>query len=271
MKIVVFDLDETLGYFTQLGIVWDVLQVIVGHGNCGARDFYALVDLFPECLRPNLWSILAYVDAKKKAGVCEKIMVYTNNHGPKSWAQLLVKYLDTKIGSALFDQVIAAFKVQGKIIELERTTHDKTHADLIRCTKLPDTAEICYLDDTYYPHMVHPDIYYIHVKPYQYEFSFSEMLRRIQRHHPRAEEWNVDTDAFATGWWRELARFAYRPQPVNEDELAVDRAIGHQIIQHLRTFFQDILFASHVSHKTAKRRQRRGHKTMKRRAQDLDT
>ena len=26
MKIVVFDLDETLGYFTELGIFWDCLK-----------------------------------------------------------------------------------------------------------------------------------------------------------------------------------------------------------------------------------------------------
>ena len=33
MKIVVFDLDETLGYFTQYGIFWDSLAHYVKNKN----------------------------------------------------------------------------------------------------------------------------------------------------------------------------------------------------------------------------------------------
>jgi hypothetical protein len=93
-------------------------------------------------------------------------MIYTNNTGPKEWARNIINYFEKKINYKLIDQIIAAFKINGKQIEMCRTTHDKTHKDLIRCTKIPDNAEICYLDDVYYPEMSHKNVYYINIKPY---------------------------------------------------------------------------------------------------------
>ena len=64
MKIVVFDLDETLGYFTQFGIFWDSLinyiKNIKNTNTLQQQDFDATFDLFPEYLRPNILKILTY-------------------------------------------------------------------------------------------------------------------------------------------------------------------------------------------------------------------
>ena len=54
---------------------------------------------------------------KRKKGRCSKIMIYTNNQGPKSWAQQISAYFDYKLGVKIFDKIIAAFKVKGKIVE----------------------------------------------------------------------------------------------------------------------------------------------------------
>jgi hypothetical protein len=95
-------------------------------------------------------------------------MIYTNNTGPHSWANHIIKYFEGKTDGKIIDQIIAAFRINGKNVEICRTTHDKTHQDLIRCTKIPPNAEICYLDDTFYPEMANDNIYYINVKPYYY-------------------------------------------------------------------------------------------------------
>ena len=57
LKIVVFDLDETIGYFTELGIFWEALEKFYGH-NLFDDNFFELMDIFPEYLRPNIIKIL---------------------------------------------------------------------------------------------------------------------------------------------------------------------------------------------------------------------
>ena len=138
MKIVVFDLDETLGYFTEMGIFWDCLKKYLSHGNnttpLTQTDFNEVLDLFPEFLRPNIINILIYLKKKKESNCCHKMMIYTNNNGPREWAHYIMSYFESKIKYKLVDQVIAAFKINGKQVEICRTTYNKTHKDLIRCT-----------------------------------------------------------------------------------------------------------------------------------------
>ena len=105
-------------------------------------------------------------------------MIYTNNNGSPEWAHHIISYFESKIKYKLIDQLIAAFKINGKQVEICRTTYDKTHNDFIKCTKIPSNTEICFLDDTFYPGMSNEFIYYINVKPYYYTLSFNEMAER---------------------------------------------------------------------------------------------
>ena len=113
MKIVVFDLDETLGYFTEFGIFWDSLAYYL---KCKDKytltqdDFNDILDLYPEFLRPNIVNILTYLKEQKKTNCCHKMMIYTNNNGPPEWAHHIISYFEKKINYKLIDQIIAAFK-----------------------------------------------------------------------------------------------------------------------------------------------------------------
>jgi hypothetical protein len=107
-------------------------------------------------------------------------MIYTNNTGPKEWANHILRYFESKINFKLIDQIIAAFKVNGQQVEICRTTHNKTHNDFIKCTKLPESAEICFLDDTFYPEMTNDNIYYINVKPYYYDLELEYMIKTFK-------------------------------------------------------------------------------------------
>ena len=60
-KIVVFDLDETLGHFGQLSMLWFNIQDET-NVKLTEPDFYRLMDLYPEVLRPNIIKILKYLD-----------------------------------------------------------------------------------------------------------------------------------------------------------------------------------------------------------------
>lgn len=75
-KIVVFDVDETLGYFTQMGIFWDALNVyyknqehdenIVKSQQTQQDLFNTLIDIYPEFLRVNILAIVNYLKRKKE-------------------------------------------------------------------------------------------------------------------------------------------------------------------------------------------------------------
>jgi hypothetical protein len=61
MKIVVFDLDETLGYFTDLGMFLDCLSKTLYNREIIQDEFNQILDLYPEFIRPNIIAILNYL------------------------------------------------------------------------------------------------------------------------------------------------------------------------------------------------------------------
>lgn len=71
-KIIVFDLDETLGYFTELNILWNILKDYAKTQSLNVSSifnqnyFNKLLDLYPEFMRKSIYSILHYVKYKKR-------------------------------------------------------------------------------------------------------------------------------------------------------------------------------------------------------------
>jgi hypothetical protein len=245
MKIVVFDLDETLGCFTQFGIFWDSLQkflIFNQNYKLSQNDFNETLDLFPKFLRPNILQILQYLKHKKKTNCCRKLMIYTNNTGPKEWAQHIKDYFESKIHYKLIDQIIAAFKINGQRVELCRTSYEKKHHDLIRCSKLPIDSEICFLDDTFYPHMSNEKIYYINLKPYYYDYDFDDMITIFKKSNiGKALLKNVtDTESkFQNVMKEHINQYNYKYIKKTEEEYDIDVILGKYILTHLQTFFND--------------------------------
>lgn len=260
MKIVVFDLDETLGYFTQYGIFWDSLVNYVKSTDKPPMDqilFNYILDLYPEFLRPNIINILTYLKNKKKTKCCHKMMIYTNNTGPREWAQNIIAYFEAKIRFKLVDQIIAAFKINGKQIEICRTTQNKTHNDLIRCTKIPPDAEICFMDDSFYPDMTNDKIYYINIKPYYYDLDFKEMLVRFKRSKTGMEIIQNDPH-FDRLMMEQINLYKYVVIEKEKKEYEVDKILGKHIISHLHTFF-----SRSSKNKTCKNRGHKKNRTVK--------
>ena len=240
MKIVVFDLDETLGYFTQYGIFWDSLANYLKVKNkpkLTQKDFDSILDLYPEFLRPNIINILIYLKSKKKTNCCHKMMIYTNNTGPREWARNIVSYFEKKINFKLIDQIIAAFKINGKRVEICRTTQNKTHKDFIKCTKIPVDAEICFMDDYFYPEMTHDNIYYINIKPYMYDLKFEYMIKTFLDSDIGKNIVGEDHKDFEEIMMEHINLFNYNVLAKDEKEYDVDKILGKHIITHLQNFF----------------------------------
>jgi len=241
MKIVVFDLDETLGCFTQFGIFWDCLQQFLykkENKKLTQKDFNETLDLFPEFIRPNVINILQYLKNKKKTNCCHKLMIYTNNNGAKEWAHQIKNYFETKINYKLIDQIIAAFKINGSQVEMCRTTYDKTHHDLIRCTKIPIDAEICFIDDTFHPKMANDNIYYINLKPYYYDLPFDHMVDKFNKSNIGIKILKVNTD-FEDFMKKEIKKYNYDYIQKTKEEYEIDKILGKHVLSHLQIFFND--------------------------------
>jgi len=239
-KIVVFDLDETLGYFMELGMFWDALKEYIKYQkinqNIDQDLFNNILDLYPEFLRPNIVEILNYLKKKKENNHCNKLLIYTNNQGPKEWANYIIKYFEKKLNYQLFDQIIAAFKVQGKQVELCRTTHMKTHADLIKCTKISNETQICFIDDVYHPHMKNDKIYYINVKPYTHDLDFNDMIHRFLKSGILIhDKQNTICDTFILQF---MKKYNYIYIKKTNESQQIDKIISKKILHHVHDFFK---------------------------------
>lgn len=236
-KIVVFDLDETLGYYVVFGMFWDALKKYIKTQNISVeieQSFNKVLDLYPEFFRPNIINILNFLKQKKHVKHCHKLMIYTNNQGPDEWAQQIQAYFETKLNYKLFDQIIKAFKIRGKHVELCRTSHMKNHKDLINCTKIPETTEICFLDDVFHPGMVDDRIYYINVKPYVHDLPFEVMIDRFI--NSGILEGLVETD-FKPQMLDYMKRYHHEYVEKTPEAQNVDKILSKKIMQHLHIFF----------------------------------
>jgi hypothetical protein len=271
MKIVVFDLDETLGYFVEFGIFWDCLNRFLLQNNypfpLSQKDFNETLDLFPEFLRPNIINILLYLKNKKNSDKCDKLMIYTNNQGQPSWTNQLKKYFETKINYALFDQIIAAFKINGKRIEICRTSHDKSYHDFIKCTKLPLHAEICFIDDNYFPDMHNKNVYYINLKPYIHDLDFDSMISTFLNSAIGKEiilnvnkNINVEKEDFEKFMKKEFKLYNYTLIKKKPDEHHIDTIISKQILIHLEEFFEQTSCKKTKTRKNALKKRNKTHR-----------
>ena len=174
--VFVFDLDKTLGYFTQVAVFIEGVEHYLGR-KLKKNEIYKIFDLYPEMFRPDMMNILKYLKQLKHKLKCVKVLIYTNNVGPKSWVHTIKNYIEKKLKYKLFDRTIAAWKVSGKIYEKCRTSHEKKYTDLLYCGKLKKTDKICFLDDMKHPHMINNNVKYLHLKGYKHDIPFTKMCK----------------------------------------------------------------------------------------------
>jgi hypothetical protein len=182
-KVIVVDMDETLGSFADLYIVWRGIHQVCP--DC--HHFYELLDLYPEFLRYGMLTILEYLYDCKLKKLCHKMFIYTNNQCSVKWVNLISEYLEQKVKMGhprsptkkLFDQIICAFKINNKTIEECRSSHQKKIDDFLKCSMITDNADICFIDDVEYPLMKSSKVYYICPRAYTHNLKTKEIIRRV--------------------------------------------------------------------------------------------
>jgi len=241
-KIVVFDLDETLGFYTQFGIFIDCLKKYFKL-NINQHLFNNLLDLYNEYHRPGIFHILNYLKTQKENNNINKILIYTNNQGSKSWVNKLKNYFEYKIDYKLFDQVIGAYKINNKIIEICRTSHNKSYKDLCNCSKLVKGTKVCFIDDLYHHHMNNPNVYYINIKPYYYDLDFNILINRFIKSNLfnlfKNNNNNIDINNFKTYIFKCLNSYNYYFNKKEKLCHDVDKILYKKILEHLKIFISN--------------------------------
>ena len=248
-KIVVFDLDETLGCFVEVGVFWDALEAYakLPSGQAGpsgqayannkltSTDFFEMLDIFPEFFRPNILKILKHVLKKKNQNACAQLLIYTNNQGPSSWVRMISEYFDSKLGQKVFDRVIGAYKINGRLVEPKRTSHEKSVVDLNNCADLPANAEICFIDDLYHPAMDKSNVYYINIQPYHVSLPFEEMATRYYtaKHMSNKHMSNTDFVKFVTTF---MKQYKIIVAPKSDAEKQSDLIVSKKLHSYLAHF-----------------------------------
>lgn len=236
-KVIAFDLDETLGSFMDLEILWKLFDDIDIQSQIPFNKF---LDLYPEFLRYGIISILEYLYQKKKSGDCSKIYIYTNNQCSTDWTLFISKYFDykMKLETPLFDQIINAFKINDKKIELLRTSHDKLHDDFITCTLLPNTTEICFVDNSYFDAMKKDCIYYIQPRSYYHHLSIKDIIDRFI-HSAMGNALSLENkNLFYENVYDYFNRDIYYKHTNNiNKKIETDIYVAQKIMYHIKEFF----------------------------------
>lgn len=236
-KIVVFDLDETLGYFSQFGAICDCVNNLFNNNKYSYDNFNELLDLYHQYyLRPKILDILKYLRKKKEKGECDKIMIYTNNQGPKQWCIHIVDYFSYKLNNyELFDKIISAFKINGKQIEPNRTSHEKNMKDFFQCTKLPQNIEVCFIDDQYHAGMKNKKVYYINIKPYINNLSPDEIADIfLKSKFSKSFQDKEKVKYIIINYMKK-----YRDKITKSDHIILHDVITKKVFQHIKQFFGD--------------------------------
>jgi|TARA_B110000093_G_scaffold137669_1_gene147625 hypothetical protein len=252
-KVIVFDLDETLGCFGDLFILWSGIKNICPH----FERFDELFDLYPEFLRYGIITILEYLYKKKIQKECHKLVVYTNNQCTGDWVKHVTKYIEQRVHTqfseqqdkskkhekheTLFDQLICAFRINNQPIEIKRTTHRKTMSDLLSCTLLMRDVEICFVDDVEHNEMKTSRVYYICPLPYYHNLTAEQIVNRfINSELFSSIRWKntlLFSKDFWVSWFSSYKR-AFKHKRMSYSNLRDDLIVSKNLMTHLQQFIQ---------------------------------
>lgn len=177
--IVAFDMDETIGYFSQLGLMVDALQMYLNR-KLTKIEMYELFDLFQDIFRTDIFEIFQFLKKKKQKNKSIQIIIFTNNQAPREWSIQIKNYINHRLKYELFDEIIGPYKINEQIIEPLRTSHGKKYDDLKDILQIQDkNHRILFVDDRYHRGMTHKNTKNIVVQPYYYYYDFTYMIDRI--------------------------------------------------------------------------------------------
>lgn len=248
--IVIFDLDETLGQFVQLGYFHQAITNYFGKQPT-KKEFFELLDNYDKYFRPHIFNILDYVKVKKKKNKNLKVLIYSNNQFGYKWINHIKDYIHQRLQYDLFDIVIGPYKIGKQVYEPLRTSNKKQFSDLIKFIKCNDDTKIMFLDDTFFVGMNHPSIFYVLIEKYNFQYKLHDLINMYIRMR------NIkDSDTFKSYIIEYMKNIRY-----NEVKHTIhkgDIRMSEDIMEYLKMFFN-----KNLKPRTLKRKTKKMNKTRK--------
>lgn len=178
MKIIIFDLDETIGFFGEIYTFFCAIKHYFSvYSNTEYKDedvIGYLIDIFPELLRPGILNILCKLSHHKiNKPSSLYIYIYTSNRLHNSWANNIKNYLNNKTRYNIFHEVV--FNGTPKKHKL---VHNKSIEDFSKQSKIETNNDFCFIDNNFHPYMIKPNIHYIQLNQYISYISINEIIQR---------------------------------------------------------------------------------------------
>lgn len=255
---VVFDFDETLGYFAQINAFLQAVQITF-KTSLSERQLFEVIDQFPEIFRPKIFTVIEYLKRKILSGHCDGVLLYTNNQGHKAWPEFITRYINYKANYPVFTKVIAAWKVGNIMVEKCRSTHNKTYDDLIKCGSLPEKSRIFFIDDRAHEDMIHDNVTYILAKPYYHRYRHDDMVAKFMKTTLAKSLVDKNETLDSVGAASAITAYLLRVKFDNDKSTqpAVDITSSDQLIRLLADFFSRSNHRRNSANKTKKKPRRK--------------
>jgi hypothetical protein len=158
-KNIVFDFDETIGYFEQ------IIEMIKYTKKTLKEDIFHFLKLFPLVFRTNIFDIFYYIVRLKKEKKIKSVILYSNNNNDVFIGYVLSFIHDT-LNYNLFDLTISLNQTHNK---------NKNMTDLLNYSNglLNKNSSIFFIDDKEYDDMKNSNYckYYIKCESYKYLYN----------------------------------------------------------------------------------------------------
>jgi hypothetical protein len=155
-KNIVFDFDETIGYFEQ------IIDMIRHTKKTSKVEVFEFFNLFPLVFRTNIFDIFNYIVRLKKEKKIKSVILYSNNNNDVFIGYVL-SFIHETLNYTLFDSTISLNQTHNK---------NKNLTDLLNYSNglLTKRSSIFFIDDKEYDHMKSIK-YYIKCESYKYIYS----------------------------------------------------------------------------------------------------
>ena len=163
-KNIVFDFDETIGYFEQ------IIDMIRHTKKTSKIEVFEFFNLFPLVFRTNIFDIFNYIVRLKKEKKINSVILYSNNNNDV-FIEYVLSYIHEILNFSLFDLSISLNQTHNK---------NKNLLDLLNYSNglLNKKSSIFFIDDKEYQDMKSIQ-YYIKCESYKYIYSNSEIEKKL--------------------------------------------------------------------------------------------
>ena len=163
-KNIVFDFDETIGYFEQ------IIDMIRHTKKTSKLEVFEFFNLFPFVFRTNIFDIFSYIVRLKKEKKIKTVILYSNNNNDV-FISYVLSYIHETLNFSLFDLTISLKQTKNK---------NKNIGDLLNYSNglLNKKSSIFFIDDKEYDDMKSIK-YYIKCESYKYIYTNNTIQEKL--------------------------------------------------------------------------------------------